>query len=255
MLFDCHVHSTASPDGKMTAEEVIRLADKQQMGIIFTEHVDLDPQGKPLFCVDFETYPREYVRYKSDKILLGIEIGLIPECADKNRSIAGNPDYDYILGSVHATDGIDIGYDPGSFFAEGTGCYARHLHCILEMVKTNDFFDALGHIDYISRYSPFIEKNVLYGDYAELYDEILTALIEGDKLLEFCSRRLGDGEARKNLFTIFSRYRDLGGRYVTLGSDAHVLEQLGYNFGTAIEMLDAIGLAPVYFNKRRMILC
>lgn len=255
MIFDCHVHSTASPDGKMSPGEVIALADKMQIGFIFTDHVDLSPEGEPFFCVDFNSYPKDYLQFRSDTVLLGLEIGLIAECVEKCRAIANNPDYDYILGSVHFTNGMDIGYDPDTFFLAGIETYMQHLQYILKMVKMNDFFDALGHIDYLSRYSPFTEKNLLYEEYRDVYDEILRALIERDKLLELSSRRLGDGAARRNLFSIFSRYRALGGRYVTLGSDAHVLEQLGYKFGTAIEMLNEIGLLPVYFNKRRMILC
>ena len=255
MLFDCHIHSSASPDGRMSPEEAIAITEKLGIGCVFTEHIDYGPQGEMFFCADLEVYPRDYLQYKSDRIGLGLEIGLRAECVELNQAIAGNPGLDYIAGSIHVTNGIDIGYDPDSFFKGGMETYAQHLDYTREMIEANEFIDALAHIDYISRYSPFPEKDLFYDKYADSYDALLRALVERGKLLELSTRRLRDKLARDNLFAIFSRYRDLGGRYVVIGSDAHTTGQLGYKFGTALEMLNEIGLVPAYFNKRRMILC
>lgn len=263
MIFDCHIHTAASPDGKMTPAEAIKTAENLGLGCIFTEHVDYNPEGEAFFCVDFDVYPEEYIKYKSDSVCLGLELGLIEECVEQNRAHAAGfvngretIAYDYILGSVHWTAGFDIGYDPESFFEErGIDAYCEHLMYIINMIEKNDFFDALGHIDYISRYSPFDEKNVLYGEYADIYDKLLMAIVERDKPLELSTRRMGEKSACKSLAEIYSRYHNLGGKYVTLGSDAHTASAVGCYFDTALEMIGEIGLQPVYFRERRMIIC
>ena len=261
MIFDCHLHTNASPDGKMLPGEAIFEAEKKGLGIIFTEHIDHDANGKQIFCVDLNKYPSDYVKYKDENVLIGAEIGLVADgetaemCIDLNRGIAANSNYDFILGSVHLTDGIDIGYAPDIFFSRGIEVYQSHLIYMLDMIKKNDYIDALGHIDYISRYSPFEEENVLYGEYNELYDEILLELVKRDIVLELSTRRINDKRAVKNLVAIYKKYHDFGGRYVTLGSDAHNIDGIGYGFDTAMQFIKEMGLVPVYFKERRMFMC
>ena len=255
MIFDTHVHSAASPDSEMDPEEAIEIMSKKGMGLIFTEHADYNPKGEVFFSVDFNVYPQDYIKYKSDNVGLGLELNLLAECVSQNQALAANTDLDYIIGSVHWTDGFDI-FNAIDYYEEiGEKFYNHYLEYTLKMIKINDFFDSLGHIDYISRYSPLPEANVLYQKYSILYDKILQALIKRDKLLELSTRRFDDKGAIANLTAIFSRYHKLGGRYVTIGSDAHGKGQLGYNFDAALEMIKEIGLAPVYFKERRMVVC
>jgi len=255
MLFDCHLHTTVSPDGRMSAEEAISAARRRGLGCIFTEHVDLGPRGEPFFCADFAIYPEEYLRFKSADVGVGVEMGLIPECVERCREIAAMPELDYVAGAIHVTNGIDIGYDPDSFFAAGEGVYADHLARMLEMVQACEYIDALAHIDYISRYSPFSEPNVQYGEYADEYDEIFRAALERNTLLELSTRRINDKTALPNLLKLYKRYRELGGRYAVIGSDAHESAAVGHMFDEAAAMLGEIGLTPVYFSNRRMELC
>ena len=259
MIFDTHIHTNASPDGKMTPEEAIIQVCKQGIGCIFTEHADYNPKGEPYFCTDLKKYPRDYIKYRSDTVLIGMEINLLAECVMQNKSNAAHPDIDYVIGSVHCTDGIDIGHDAAItaelFKRHGEEFYARYLAFSLEVIKVSDFFDAFGHIDFISRYSSLPESNALYEKFSDVYDAILTTLIEHGKLLELNTRRLREEGARKNLTAIYSRYRNLGGKYVTIGSDAHLVASIGNNFDIALEMLKEIGLSPVYFKERKMVVC
>lgn len=259
MIFDTHLHTNASPDGKMTPEAAIVTLQKKGLGGIFTEHVDYDTKGKMVFSADLSRYPGEYLKYKSDTVLLGLEINLIAECVEQNRLLASLPNLDYIIGSVHYTDGFDIGFDglrADDYFKKyGTDFYKRHLAYMVEVVEVSDFFDAFGHIDYISRYSTLSEKNVLYDDFSDLYDQLLSILVKRDIPIELSTRRLKEKGALSNLFKIYKRYRDLGGRYVTIGSDAHKAERIGNDFGIAYDMVNEVGLVPVYFKERRMIEC
>ena len=258
MIFDSHIHSEASPDGKIPPDEAIAILKNKGLGCTFTEHIEYSAELEPIFCVDFEKYPKDYIEYKSDSVMLGVELNLIPEALELNRQHGLDPAFDFVIGSVHVVDGIDLGAKPDVtrewFKKIGEDAYRRFFNISLEMVKTNDCYDSFGHIDYISRYSILPEKNVLYEKYSIQYSRLLDAIIKRGKVLEFCTRRIDDESARENLLKIYKRYRELGGRYVTLGSDAHIPDQLGYKFDLALDMLNEIGLAPVYFKKRRMML-
>ena len=257
MIFDSHIHSAASPDSEVPPEEVIATLKKRGYGCTFTEHIEYNADLEPFFCIDFEKYPKDYIKHKSDSVTLGVELSLIPQAIELNRQHAANPDYDFVIGSIHVVDGLDLGANldvTKEWFSKwGEEAYLHFFKDSLEMIRTNEFFDSFGHIDYISRYSTLPEKNVLYDKYAKQYDELLMTLIERDKVLEFCTRRIGDESACKNLCKIYKRYKELGGCYVTIGSDAHVADQLGYKFDLAVDILNEIGLVPVYFKNRRRI--
>jgi len=256
MIFDSHVHSAASPDSTMAPEEAIATLNKMGLGCTFTDHIEYNTKLEPFFSVDFKKYPSEYIKYKSDTVMVGVELSFLPEATELNRQHASNPDYDFVIGSIHWIDKFDIGANADNtkeWFAKlGEEAYLRFFTDATEAVKTNDFFDSFGHIDYVSRYSTLPEVNVLYDKYANEYDKLLLTLIQSDKVLEFCTKRIADESAKQNLFKIYKRYWELGGRHVTMGSDAHNPQQLGYKFDLAMEMLNEIGLIPVYFKERKM---
>ena len=65
----------------------------------------------------------------------------------------------------------------------------------------------------------------------------------------------GERRAGRELVPIYTRYRELGGRYVTLGSDAHTSDAVAVNFGAAEELAAMVGLGLVTFAERRMVPC
>ena len=266
MYYDAHVHSRVSPDSEADPGEIIGVLKKQGLGVCFTEHVDyvtpvegLDktapdiPQADTDFLTDLDDYPASYLRFKSGSVGLGLEIGLTRAYLEANRAAAALDGLDFIVGSIHFVDGYDIYYD---YCASHPGDpYRRMLEYIKEMVELCEFFDSLGHIDYISRYSPLAEKNVLYTSYPGEYDALLKALIKNEKALEINTSRFGDPAAEANLVRVYRRYYQLGGRYVTIGSDAHRLQKMGRHHGKALRIARDIGLRPVCYFNRKMEVC
>ena len=51
---------------------------------------------------------------------------------------------------------------------------------------------------------------------------------------------------------LYKRYRELGGKYCTLGSDAHYKEHVGRRLQEALALAAQAELTPVYFKARRM---
>lgn len=64
----------------------------------------------------------------------------------------------------------------------------------------------------------------------ELFDKLFLLLIEQNKPIEINTRRLDDAAAVAGLLPLYKRYRELGGKYCTLGSDAHYKEHVGRRF-------------------------
>ena len=74
--------------------------------------------------------------------------------------------------------------------------------------------------------------------HAEKLDQVLAALVQAEKALEVNTSGLRQklGETMPNL-PILKRYHALGGRLVTLGSDAHCTEDLGKGIDQGMDLL------------------
>ena len=58
MYFDSHVHTEFSADSEMKAADALRAAERQGLGLVFTEHLDYDypSAGTEEFIFDPEAY-------------------------------------------------------------------------------------------------------------------------------------------------------------------------------------------------------
>ena len=121
-------------------------------------------------------------------------------------------------------------------------------------IENHKCFDAFAHIDYICRYWPFAqdERELHLEDNQELFDKLFQLLIERNIPIEINTRRLDDEKAAKALLFLYKRYQELGGKYCTLGSDAHYKEHVGRRMAEAVLMAQAAQLKPVYFRERKM---
>ena len=89
-------------------------------------------------------------------------------------------------------------------------------------------------------------------EFSEKIDEILKLLISKGKGIEVNTSglRYGVGSPHPS-FEIIQRYHSLGGEIITIGSDAHKPEHIGYKFDTAYELLDKAGFKYVTIFKNR----
>ena len=254
MIYDTHVHTRHSNDSQMNPEEALATASKRGLGLCITEHVDYEADVDRVCVADTDKYFSEYTVYKPEGLLLGLEIGLTVNTRAIARQTASDPRLDFCIGSVHVCNGYDI-FFPHFWEQSGTqkDIMGSYLDYTVTVIDKCDFFDSLGHIDYPSRYCPFNEKDIKYGDFKALYKEIFTALLDKRKVLELNTGRIGCPSAEKNLFEIFEGYYNSGGRYVTLGSDAHHQDIIGKDFDIALQMVKNIGLKPVFYVQRDMV--
>ena len=99
---------------------------------------------------------------------------------------------------------------------------------------------------------PYEDQELYYEEFPALWDELFKMLINGGKVLEINTRRLDSPKAIETLQVLYQRYQQLGGKYVSLGSDAHYKEHVGRRLSVAKKIADKAGLVPVYFKERQM---
>lgn len=251
-MFDTHIHTTFSTDSKLTIDNAIKKAYDDNLGLILTEHMDLNFPAAGEFIFDIDKYFEQYDKYRSDKLLLGIELGMRDDCIDENSKIGKGHPFDYVLGSIHFVNGIDI-YEK-SFYEGKTKqeAYKEYFENMLSAIKTHSYIDSLGHIDYICRYAQYENKEINYKDHRNIIDEILKALSDRNIAIEINTRRLSNKDTFKSLMEIYERFAQLKGKYVTIGSDSHSENSIGCNYRAALQIAEESGLKPVYFKNRKM---
>lgn len=255
MLFDTHMHCEYSTDSEMKITEAIQAARAVGLGMTVTEHCDYDyPTNPEAFLFDVDDYFTKFNPYRSEQVLLGIEIGLQKQVVELNQKLITKYPFDEVIGSIHCMNGRDI-YEPHTY-EDMTKEQALEEYLLesLANIKLFSDFDILGHIDYICRYMPYDDSELYYEEFPELWDELFKLLIDKKKVLEINTRRLASDKAVMTLTVLYKRYKELGGTYVTIGSDAHYKEHVGRNFNLARKIAVDCQLQVVYFNNRKMII-
>ena len=251
MIFDCHTHTKFSADSEMLATDAINKAANLNLGIIFTEHFDFDLEN---FTFNPAEYMSEYKKFRGENIRLGVEIGMKKSARIANKNFLAQADFDMVIGSIHMIDDFDI-YLPDFYIDKNKNiAYKKYFAAMIEETAVENF-DVLGHIDYICRTAPYENPGIDYENFKSDIDEILKILIEREKILELNTRRLKKKSVTAELLPIYKKYHELGGKFITIGSDAHRVTAIGNYFETALKFAEELNLIPVTFRKRKIEIC
>ena len=259
-MYDSHIHSKFSTDSIMDAKEACqRAVDIGLDGIVFTDHIDIDyPDFDESFYIDLNEHAAFFEKLAADwqgrlKVLKGIEIGYQPHIIKEMNDIFNNHSFDFVIGSVHIIEKTDP--YTGKFYIGKSQhqAYTIYLEEILHCVNDFENFDVIGHIGYAARYGNYENKNMLYADYTDVMDKILKEAIHKGKGIEINTSGLRtDLKSTIPGYDVFKRYCELGGDIITIGSDSHEVQYLGYKFDEVIEQLKKIGFKYItHFEKRK----
>ncbi len=258
---DYHVHSHFSSDSTASMEEMIEKAiDLGMNKICFTDHMDYDfpkEYGLP-FVFDPEEYFMQLEvmanRYKNKiKVFKGIELGLQPYLAERYRTLLAQYDFDFAIGSSHLVKGTDpyqAVYWENNSKEEGIKAY---FQSIIDNVKAFSDFQVYGHLDYAVRYAPDKNQSYTYEKYSDIIDEMLKTIIDSGKGIEVNTSGYKYGLGYPHPQTdVLKRYKELGGELITIGSDGHEPEHLGYEFTRAGQLILSLGFKYyATFEKRK----
>lgn len=252
MISDLHLHTKFSSDSQTEPEAIIKKAIALGLPYIcFTDHSEFDyPDG--LFNLNTQDYFSELSslkeKYKNQiHILIGVEQGLETAKAVQINNFLQKHPFDFIIGSSHMVNGADPYYP---VFFEGRSTYdavCEYFKSVLDNLKVFNNFDVYGHIDYVIRYALIPDTDYSFEKYKDYLIPILNTIIKNGKGIE-----LNTGGFRSKLkeanpsLEILKKYRELGGSIITVGSDAHTLDDLSSHFDKAKEYLITAGFN--YYN-------
>lgn len=249
MLMDYHLHTTFSLDGEQTLEELCRTAEARGVThMAVTDHVD-GMMGDDLFDItDRAAYRAAIDRAREEHpglvIHRSMELGYSPEFRDTIFRRIEEVEPDYLLGSLHMVNGVDP-YMPRYF--EGRTRDEAYRPYVETIEEALDFLlpivDTIAHLDYVSKFSP--HSRLRYEEYPDIFDRILTKIIDAGKALELNTsgyRRRPEGLPGDDILT---RYRQLGGEKIALGSDAHRVGDVTTHYRKAAASLRKAGFDRV----------
>lgn len=268
MIMNLHTHTHHSPDGApQTVAERVRAAEALGLRYMaITDHVEINryypashygAQETEEFFYDgggvFERSAAEtvaaQVESSSVTLLCGAEIGQIPQDTERSMQIYHDPRVDLIIGSVH-----ELPARPDFYFLD----YAKenipalvtaYFEELYRLAQT-DCWDILAHLTYGLRYLPNRRAYDLT-PHLELIDEILKTVIRKDKAIELN----GSGLRKPQPYidpdlVLVKRYRELGGKYLTISTDAHDTAYLGYGIDLLEDMARTAGFSELtWFEK------
>jgi histidinol-phosphatase (PHP family) len=251
-MFDTHIHTEFSSDSQMKIQDALQKTKDLNIGIITTEHMDLNYPQEDLFKCDLDKYFKDYSGLRNEKFLLGVEFGLSINKINEYKILENKYNFDYILGAVHEYEGIDL-YDAKELYENYSKqqMYENHLKYMIQCIKDNPYIDSLAHIDYICRYASYKDTEIYYKEFSDYIDGVFKELISREISLELNTRRLGLPSALSNTKILCKRYKELGGKYVTIGSDSHNQDSIGSKICLAAEIAKTNNLRVLYYKNRK----
>lgn len=274
-LIDCHTHTYFSPDSDAEPEKMIERAIELGLeAYAITDHCECNRW----FGIDYynaepnehDTYDfgksfdrsLEYItelkeRY-ADKINLicGVELGQAThdfEIADK---AVKDKRLDLIIGSMHELPNL-----PDFCFINYKSYLRRDIYRMLddyflEILKLCKWgkFDVLGHLTYNLRYiDGEYGMKVDLSKYDNIIEECFKILIQNSKGLELNTSGLRQKYGKPfPEYRFIKMYHDLGGEIITLGSDAHRVEDLGKGITECVGIVKRAGFKYLaYFKKHK----
>lgn len=267
-ICDLHTHSNNSFDALNSVDEMCQSAiNKGLYAIAITDHCEapMIKEGRASkFGYFDELIPKSNIetmhakdKYSSKiKVLCGIELGEPmhdKKCTEKALSYG---EYDFILASVHNLRGMEDFYYI-DFSAVDIKSILNFYFDELAETANYDNFDSLAHLTYPLRY--IRERTGVVPDLSEYQnkiDLIYTILIKNNKALEINVSGLHKGlEVTLPDERQVKRFRELGGKYITLGSDSHNSAYLGKDIDRGIEIAKKCGFTHyTIYEKRKPIL-
>lgn len=257
-LLDMHVHTDSSPDGEHAPTLLCEYALRRGLrAIAFTDHCEVDAfytehYDRTIRQAFFEASKARAVFRGSIIVSIGVELGQAVQDIPLAEKIIGETNYDVILASVHSVRGMKDFYFLDYKNCDVPALLEQYFNEVLETVEWGGF-DVLTHLTYPLRYicgDCGIEVDLSH--YSDKIDRILSGLAEKDKALEIntAGLRRKYGKLSPEL-EIIRRFRELGGKYITVGSDAHCVSELGGGLREGLAAAKQAGFAYVTLFESR----
>lgn len=230
IIADSHIHSKYSFDSSLKIKYIIdKMTSLDAKYIAITDHVEFktQPVKEVVQRIRMRNKKIDELQENTDiKIIKGIEVSEPHLYPAGMKALTGIEDIDYVIGSIHHI--CDTSMKKMAGLPNATDLYFESM---LNMIRNADI-DTLAHLDYLKKYLGTLDPD------PKQVETILKEIISRGIALEINTsgmRRCGDYFPSTD---ILDMYASLGGKRITVGSDAHRIDELGDNIPEAHEILD-----------------
>ena len=264
MVTDGHNHTKHfSADAGQSIDELIAQAKQAGFNRIgITEHYEIDYVDDGLnWMFDLDEYNRTFEEWRARagdfELLKGIEFGYQTHVAGEIDKVAASIPLDVVLLSVHLFRGKDFYVDRECYQMPAKELHSEYINKMAEMCEKCNNFDVVAHYDYINRYADNKNDFITYEETPKEFDRLFEVMIAKEKALEINTKSIQkhrQGGFKRDLpdAAILNRYRDMGGKFITLGSDSHFPGTFAVCFTEAVEYLKSLGFKEtVYFKDHK----
>ncbi|RXJ80285.1 histidinol-phosphatase HisJ [Arcobacter sp. F2176] len=257
MRVDLHNHTTLCNHATGTMEEYVKKAI--ELGIDefgFSEHAPMDFDEEYRLNISQKDYYENEVKKLQDKykkqikILLAYEVDFMQNIKMLDEIL--NAKVDYLIGSVHFLDGW--GFDNPEFIGKYENndidkIWQDYFDTVQALAKSK-YFDIVGHIDLIKIFKYLPKKDI-----KTIAKDALKEIKKSNMAIEVNAAGL-----RKPIKEIYPSKDILELVYeldipITLSSDAHSVDQIGFKYEEVISYVKSFGFTKVatYEKRERML--
>ncbi len=249
-MIDYHLHTKRCHHAAGEIEEYLAFA--QERGLLeigFADHFPLEllnytPKNEVTMAgEELEEYIGDISslsKESSDVVVrLGAEIDYLPGQEALTRQLISSYPFDYVIGSIHFLDNWDFTH-PAQAKKFEAGCiksiYRKYFEQLKKMVTTR-LFDIVGHADVVKKFGYRLEEK----EWQIILPEIVAAIKQADICVEVNTSGWRSPAAEQYPSRSFLEACFQNDIPVTLGSDAHLPEDVGKGLEEAITLLREIG--------------
>jgi histidinol-phosphatase (PHP family) len=266
VLTDYHLHlrpdePDTPPERFFTTENVGRyLAAAEEAGVSelgVSEHVYRFSQALEIWRHPFwQEQARDdldsYCGFvRGTPLRLGIECDFVPGAEDRTANLLEARDFDYVVGSVHFVGEAAVdheGWDVWEARGDADEVWRRYFDVLAECARSG-LFDILAHPDLVKVWGkgrPLPSRDPRF-----FYEPAVEAIAESGIAVEISTAGLRKPAGEIYPAPGFARMCVEAGAAFALSSDAHLPEQVGFEYERAIDFLDDLGVGEICTFDRR----
>ncbi len=276
-MFDYHVHSNYSFDAEGSIDDYCKAAiSKGIKEIAFTTHVDTDRETEDcvirvnnkvvdvnsrVWIEDYENTIRTAAeKYIDDElvVLLGAELDIYPDVAGNLPESFLDVDWDLLIGSVHL-----IEHQALSLKNEVEGIFSKYsveelgetyFGILLDTIETS-IVNILGHLDLYRRFGEDFYGSEIHSLWKPHIKELSDRMKKYDVGFEINTSSWRKGQQEPLPSTEFIRALvESGVDTITVGSDAHLPDDIGTDIDRAVAILEELEIEPARYRRGKTVL-
>ena len=176
---------------------------------------------------------------------MGVEVDYQKWFEEEIERFLARSEFDFVIGSVHYIDRAMLMTDSYMRGSDPEEAYRAYFGALIDSVECG-LIDILGHMEYANKRGISVCGPYDPTPYRDLVAKLFRAMISRNVALEINTSGLR--QEAENTYPCAEHvglYGEMGGRLLTIGSDAHHVRDLAADYAIAAELALASGLSEL----------